>query len=1365
MPQNDRINNAETHQNEVQLEGFLAGFRQALQEEIKEIKKNGQSSILLTEGHRLYTSSGYWYQFKIDYLPNIPADTPCKLTFGTESHEATVIAYDDNTITIDVKEEIPNTIAEAKLDNGATVLMELLIKRIESNSTKENTAGQRMMSAADAECKNIDDDSSISFDKGFNASQIDAIKSAVCNNMTFIWGPPGTGKTTVISHVISELLKRDRSVLLVSHTNSAVNGAIEKVDKKYFAENGDSSEGQYPILRLGSGGKELVERLQLDTQVEKVSHDLILQKEKLEKEYSEIQQLVKAIQISLTKIDWVGKTHVMSLEQLARQISEISNLIDSKRNELSELNTSIQEQLDTHPEYKEAAELKQTLETIEKEIASLNQDITRINDELKLLSEKLSNAKDEIAIHEQHKELKEKEAKYFSEKTLLSKIEECKSKIKSYEQLIDKNEKSISASKAIIQQYEAKSSLGKLFANKRDYEQAKSTLDRLSKANENNRRNLEAIKLTLQGYETQLIELTAIKSQLADLKPNKTKLYWESQMKTSISQKNSLELDLKQKGESLQELSLRKEGALSRLQVIGDVCNTIDNLFAHRKEVEDNLSHLHVRYSDGMLRFEELVVEENNLCHGVYFVQKTTDIENIEALKKSIENAKAEIVNVDSEKIKNEQKEHFKRQEAIETELKQLDEQITKVSVQVILNAKVIGTTLAKSYLSDEIQSRVFDTIILDEASMAAIPALWCAAQLAEKNIVIVGDFLQLPPIVMAETDMAKKWLGRDIFEVSAAQEMFRSGTLRPNHFVMLNEQYRMKEEIANVVNIYYKQYSGLKSNDKAERFIESETDFKKWYNSKFETDIYTSFRKVHSIHLMDTASLNAWVTSVPTGINKSSRLNAFSAVLSVELAFKLLEKIFVDLIEPVANPYVLIVAPYKPHIKRIEQIIQDKYHALGYDRDMNLIKAGTIHSFQGKEAEIVIFDLVIDEPHYIANLFMQTEEINNELQKLFNVAISRAKYKLFFVGNFNYCKKKAKTNSLGSLLDYLITKKKYPLIDAKIHFPNMTFIRPSSKGLPQIKYMMEICKEDAFFQKIKNDIQNAKKRIIIYSPFMTEKAVAPLLPYLKDAISKSCEVVVITKTIDEISPGIQSQKQKCESILTKSGIAVIHKKGMHEKIIIIDDDTVWIGSLNLFSFGGNTREIMCKIISKEGAKEFAEIYDIEHIIESVNHNEERTCPICGKEVIMAESDSAGYYWRCIDKDGCGWSRKPNEPHPVDGKLVCPKCGGEYVLSMKNEPRWICVANSRHYRKIRMADLKLVKMWEGVSKKAIKEVEDYFKALAKGKEAEKPKKKSKQQSKKSKTKTKSSKINTPDLFSNQGSRQKGKKDDGQLSMF
>ena len=262
----------------------------------------------------------------------------------------------------------------------------------------------------------------------------------------------------------------------------------------------------------------------------------------------------------------------------------------------------------------------------------------------------------------------------------------------------------------------------------------------------------------------------------------------------------------------------------------------------------------------------------------------------------------------------------------------------------------------------------------------------------------IVGDFLQLPPIVMAKTDMAKKWLGRDIFYVSGAQELFKSENVenRPRNYIMLNHQFRMDEEIANIVNLYYSEYCPLRSSVNSDKKKEERKEFYKWYNYKFEQKAYTSFRREHCIHLLDTKNLNAWVTSVPTGNNKSSKLNVFSAVLSVELAFELLQNKINDAIETKSNPLILIVAPYKPHIKWIEQLIQDKYRTFGIPSDANLVQAGTIHSFQGKEADVVIFDMVIDEPHYKAGIFMNKDEINNEYQKMFNVAVSRAKQKLF---------------------------------------------------------------------------------------------------------------------------------------------------------------------------------------------------------------------------------------------------------------------------------------------------------------------------------------------------------------------------------
>lgn len=79
-------------------------------------------------------------------------------------------------------------------------------------------------------------------------------------------------------------------------------------------------------------------------------------------------------------------------------------------------------------------------------------------------------------------------------------------------------------------------------------------------------------------------------------------------------------------------------------------------------------------------------------------------------------------------------------------EIANIDERLAQVERNIIMNASIIGATLTKTYLSDDIQGRKFDTVILDEASMAPIPALWAAALLSENNLIIVGDFKQLGP-------------------------------------------------------------------------------------------------------------------------------------------------------------------------------------------------------------------------------------------------------------------------------------------------------------------------------------------------------------------------------------------------------------------------------------------------------------------------------------------------------------------------------------------------------------------------------------------------------------------------------------------
>ena len=62
-----------------------------------------------------------------------------------------------------------------------------------------------------------------------NASQRAAVQLCSDSELAFIWGPPGTGKTVTLAHVVEELLAQGKRILLASTTNAAIDQVLAKL--------------------------------------------------------------------------------------------------------------------------------------------------------------------------------------------------------------------------------------------------------------------------------------------------------------------------------------------------------------------------------------------------------------------------------------------------------------------------------------------------------------------------------------------------------------------------------------------------------------------------------------------------------------------------------------------------------------------------------------------------------------------------------------------------------------------------------------------------------------------------------------------------------------------------------------------------------------------------------------------------------------------------------------------------------------------------------------------------------------------------------------------------------------------------------
>lgn len=80
---------------------------------------------------------------------------------------------------------------------------------------------------------------------GLNAGQRNAVELALAPTLTWLWGPPGTGKTTTVSALIATLSRRGKRVLLAAPTNAALDVAVRSLLKR-MPELADGA-----LVRLG----------------------------------------------------------------------------------------------------------------------------------------------------------------------------------------------------------------------------------------------------------------------------------------------------------------------------------------------------------------------------------------------------------------------------------------------------------------------------------------------------------------------------------------------------------------------------------------------------------------------------------------------------------------------------------------------------------------------------------------------------------------------------------------------------------------------------------------------------------------------------------------------------------------------------------------------------------------------------------------------------------------------------------------------------------------------------------------------------------------------------------------------------------
>jgi len=263
---------------------FVAAFKRGIEGELAAMHDSAEAfEIPLVRGEDLGTLR---YSFEVVASEKLVPGTVCSLKAARGEQRVTIERTDANRITLLATQAIDLAASPIALVIAPWFLYDRLVQALDELSVDRHAVGlalglfgkqphARVATALRKEHAELD------------PSQQAAVQLCVDSDVAFLWGPPGTGKTVTLAHVVEELLAHDQRILLASTTNAAIDQILAKLaSRPWFA--GAVEAGT--LIRLGRSTAETF-GAELGDIVERMQHEHRAARDRLRARIGEVAQL------------------------------------------------------------------------------------------------------------------------------------------------------------------------------------------------------------------------------------------------------------------------------------------------------------------------------------------------------------------------------------------------------------------------------------------------------------------------------------------------------------------------------------------------------------------------------------------------------------------------------------------------------------------------------------------------------------------------------------------------------------------------------------------------------------------------------------------------------------------------------------------------------------------------------------------------------------------------------------------------------------------------------------------------------------------------------------------------------------------
>jgi PLD-like domain len=293
---------------------------------------------------------------------------------------------------------------------------------------------------------------------------------------------------------------------------------------------------------------------------------------------------------------------------------------------------------------------------------------------------------------------------------------------------------------------------------------------------------------------------------------------------------------------------------------------------------------------------------------------------------------------------------------------------------------------------------------------------------------------------------------------------------------------------------------------------------------------------------------------------------------------------------------------------------------------------------------------MVIDIPDSLGeryvSLFAQGASPEDAGTKLFNVAVSRAQEHIIFVANLDYLDAKLPEDAFLRDLLYSASHngRVVDVRDVLAMWPITEELKPLGRpfSLDPETLRSGLFRQSDFEAVCGADIEQAKKSVAIYSGFVTPQRVAAYESLFRRKLTEGLKIRCVTRPPKRNGSIPDDLGRDALNALESWGCVVDTRWDIHEKVVIVDDEIAWFGSLNPLSHTNSTDEMMARITGKPAALQLSAFMAVASGINPDKAEglsiagENPRCTDCGHRSTY-RTGRFGPFWQC--EDACGWTQ------------------------------------------------------------------------------------------------------------------------------